>query len=159
MKIQDVARKHPAFDKPAGEAEYLIRTGQFVKAEIPTESAPIPNLQFAVREGRFAGIDYQYPDYIFFSCSTCGLKGTVERPSDGFRIRHCGVAQEIPSHIRQEYERRMANYKSRSRKPPQSKVDDRVTDPRILSHFGLKTKEQLVAQTRADIELASRGKK
>ena len=50
MKLQDVEKKFPPFDKPAGEAAYLISTGKFEKY-VPPYNAPVPDLKWFAQAG------------------------------------------------------------------------------------------------------------
>jgi hypothetical protein len=125
--IQDVSRKHSPFDKPDGEAEYLIRTGQFVRYEAKTfePPKPAPVLIWSVKEGaRIA--DYQHPPYLYAQCPACGNKWWTE-PSPtsagnshtSLKIYHCGQrAVMCPTAVAAEYLNRFAAWKARSKKQP-----------------------------------------
>ncbi len=147
--------------KASGEAAHvqndigraLIATG--LAAEIPSAiPKPFPDLQWAVREG--AGtIDFQNPPYIFFNCGGCKTKGCVENPSKSYVVHHCGLAEEIPSQIRKEYDDLMAAYRKRSRKQPKERISRAVESPAPLHNAGLKTSAELQSDLRQQMAEAA----
>jgi hypothetical protein len=143
--------------KETGELDHVSsEVGRFaIKTGVAEEVLPTPKASdvittnWVAKEGRYVSIDYQFPPHVAWSCGKCGQWQAGPNLNVA---RHCGVVDYIPSHIKSEYERLLADYKGRSRKKPQpAKVDSHTTDPRQLSYFGIKTKEQLALQMQADI--------
>jgi hypothetical protein len=148
-----------------GEVEHVSNeVGKFaVKTGLASEVIPTPKQepiilasQWAASEGRHASIDYQFPPFIVWSCGACGANSYVENPSEGFVGRHCGLAEPIPSHVREKYDELMKAYKFRSRKPPALTLDSKLVDRQLASVRGIKTREQLAIEMQADIELSKR---
>ncbi len=146
MKIQDIERKHPPFDKSAGEAAYFISTGKF--AAVQSAPKPAPNLTWGAQPGRFIQ-DYECPPLLVHSCSTCGTKGYTESQVGTAHktivVRHCGVAETCPEDVAAVYLRLFSQWKAKSRKLPKEKVSE--TSPVHHIHAaGLKTKAELIAE-------------
>ena len=112
MKLQDVGKNFPPFDKPAGEAAYLISTGKFEKYVQPY-NAPVPDLKWFAQAGD-AIEDVSYPPSICYSCGTCGSKGRISGPNAAAQVvRHCLVAESCPGPVAAEYARLRAAYLKR----------------------------------------------
>lgn len=105
MKIQDVESKFPPFDKPSGEAQYLISTGKFVAYQAPKPSSvrtPVES-QWHVKQGAQGGL---YPPYIFAQCPNCGSNTTYEGDSpEQLQLRHCRPVRvdRCPTDVAEQY--------------------------------------------------------
>ncbi len=154
MRIQDVAKKFPPFDKSAGEAAYLIQTGKF--AAVEQAPKPAPNLQWQAQQGRFIQ-DYECPPLVIFSCSTCGAKGYTESQTGTAHkttvVRHCGVVETCPDDVAAVYSRVFSQWKAKSKKLPKETVSSESPAHQVRA-FGLRTKQELIQDQR--LELAVR---
>jgi hypothetical protein len=109
MKLRDIEGRFPPFDKPAGEAAYLLSTNKFVKYETPY-NAPVPDLKWFAQAGD-AIEDVSYPPSICYSCGTCGSKGRISGPNAAAQIvRHCMVAESCPGPVAVQYAAMRAAY-------------------------------------------------
>ncbi len=146
MKIQDIEKKYPPFDKSAGEAAYLIATGKF--EAVQSTPKPAPNLQWNAQPGRFIQ-DYECPPLLIHSCATCGHRGytesTIGTAHSTTVVRHCGIAESCPDDVAEKYLRLFREWKSKSKKLPKETVS--ASTPRhLLARAGVKTKEELIAE-------------
>lgn len=109
MKLQDIEKKFPPFDKSAGEAAYLIGTGRFEKYNPPFQPKA-PDLQWHVQVGDQVD-DMQYPPCLGYKCGVCGSLGRISGPNATAQIvRHCLISESVPEHIAAEYTRVRAAY-------------------------------------------------
>jgi len=134
----------------------LIAAGLAVEVK-PTAEKSKPNLTFAAVRGPVDG-DYEYPPSINHYCTTCGLKGYAASQKgtahESAVVRHCGIFERPDEKVVAAYKELFNQWKSRSRKPQAPKVS--AHDTRFLGQFGMKTKEELMAEAQANLILAKR---
>ena len=154
MKLRDIEGRYPPFDKPAGEAAYLIETGRFVKY-VETQTPELyPVLVFAVKPGPRVD-DYEYPPFIHYSCGKCGMATMSSGPNAAAQfIRHCGVVDQVPTDIATKFDEMRDKYWARSKKkqPPQpgsNKAVDARRDQLVAQSLGYKPLEVLIAEVQA----------
>jgi hypothetical protein len=126
--------------------------------EVPAAHVPPKPLQtsWQASEGRYAGIDYQYPPYIYVNCGNCSQRQWVENVSPAFAFRHCGVTEKIPNTVLAPYEALVLAYKARSKKPfkePSLTLMEKPnaegltpTDRQLLAARGMKTRAELLQE-------------
>jgi len=155
MKLQDIEKKFPPFDKSAGEAAYLLSTKKFVRyVETPTPEQLIPTLVWAVKPGPRVD-DYEYPPYIHYSCGKCGMATMSSGPNAAAQlVRHCGIVETVPEHIAEKFREMRGKYWERSKKkqPPQpgsNKAVDARLDQLVADSLGYKPREVLIAELQA----------
>ena len=133
---------------PSGVGKAMIHAGlaEEVVAAAPKQT---PKTNWSASEGRYAGIDYQFPPFVHCTCSTCGQRQWVENPKS-FAFRHCGVAEQIPNTVLEDYERLLRAYQARSKKKkePALTVDTAVVDRQVMKANGIKTREELLLEHR-----------
>lgn len=120
MKIIDIAKKHPPFDKPDGEAAWLISQGGFVEYVEPTFNDPIkpaPILIWWVAAGVREG-DFIHPPALWYRCPACGNKGFtsshIGTAHKTAKVFHCGLKGVVcPDEVQQEYVREFAKWDAR----------------------------------------------
>jgi hypothetical protein len=176
MKLQDIEKKFPPFDKPAGEAAYLISTRRFEKYETPY-NPKTPDLQWHVQIGDRVD-DMQYPPSLGYKCGACGSLGRISGPNATAQIvRHCLIAESVPEHIAAEYTRLRAAYLKKyptkvkfNTAPAKRDKDGKLIfkDPRsaadiardnvVAAQLGLKSSEVLLAEAQQAAALAARMK-
>jgi hypothetical protein len=153
VKIQDAARKFPPFDVASGLAADMLTRG-YVKVDEPAPKRNPPDLKWTVRQGPHEG-DYQYAPMIYFSCSGCGTRGRQESSKGTahltINVRHCGLVEECPRHIANEYVKAFGAWKGRSLRKQVERVSKETPKSR-LSFFGLKSKEELIAEAVAVVQ-------
>jgi hypothetical protein len=163
MKLQDIEKKFPPFDKPSGEAAYLLDTGKFVQYVEPTLEIK-PNLVWAVKPGPRVE-DYEYPPFIRYGCTKCGQAAMVSGPNaTAQHVRHCGLVEPVPVHIAAQFKEMRGKYLARSkRKPVQEQLKfndptnpgkfgdakDQRRDQLIADSLGYKPREVLIAEVQA----------
>jgi hypothetical protein len=138
------------YNVPSGVGKAMIHAGlaEEVVAAAPKQT---PRTSWSASEGRHAGIDYQYPPFVYVNCSTCSQRQWVENVSPAFAFRHCGVVEKLPNTVLTQYQALLKAYKFRSRKAPQVALEQpdknglTPTDRRL----GAKTKQELIAETQA----------
>jgi hypothetical protein len=145
------------YNVPSGVGKAMIHAGM---AEEVVAAAPkqTPRTNWSASEGRFAGIDYQYPPFVSCYCSTCNQKQWVENVTAAFAFRHCGVVEKLPNTVMTQYEALLKAYKARSKKPfkePALTLMEKPnadgltpTDRALLAARGMKTREELLMQHR-----------
>jgi hypothetical protein len=126
MKIAYVASPDFPFDKSRPEAEAMIEAG-IAKPFVAVAPARVPDAKWAVNVW---ASDKQ--PYIAASCNACGNRVQFTGPTAHRtqQFRHCGVAENAPSHIQEEYVDRRANWKP---KPEAARTE--AVPFEVLSHF------------------------
>jgi hypothetical protein len=142
---------------PSGVGKAMIHAG-FAEEVVAAAPKQTPRTNWSANEGRYAGIDYQYPPFVYVNCSTCSQRQWVENVSPAFAFRHCGVVEKIPNTIQADYDRLVRAYKARSKKPfkePSLTLIEKpnaegltATDRQLLAARGMKTREELLMQHR-----------
>ena len=172
MKLQDIEKKFPPFDKPAGEAAYLLSTKKFVKYEMPY-NAPVPDLKWFAQPGDPID-DTQWPPFIGYSCGTCGSKGRFAGPNATAQVvRHCMVAETCPDTVSVEYSKLRTAHLARHKKKTEAaksirpkrdangfidprSATDIIRDNVIAAALGMKSPEVLRQEALKVAELAAR---
>jgi hypothetical protein len=133
------------YNVPSGVGKAMIHAGM---AEEVLAAAPkqTPRTNWSANEGRYAGIDYQYPPYVYVNCSTCAQRQWVENVSPAFAFRHCGVVEKIPNTVLAQYQALLKAYKFRSRKAPTLTVDTATVDRLVMAARGIKTRDELLQE-------------
>jgi hypothetical protein len=161
MKIQDKLKKHPPFDVASGLAAALISSGTHEQVITTVERKP-PSTQWAAVRGNISG-DYEEQPFIYHYCATCGSCASWSGPTvfKTQRARHCGVVEVPPQDVVEKYVElwNTREKKKRRSKPITISSSNVVTNPLILGHFGIKSREQLILQMRSDARLAELAKK
>jgi hypothetical protein len=155
MKLQDIEKKFPPFDKPSGEAAYLLETGKFIRYQEPTTPETKPNLQWAAKRGARVD-DYEYPPSVYYNCSKCGSKGEISGPNTtAHLVRHCGLVEPVPAEVAARFKKLRENYLSRSKKknlmpvPGGNLALDKQRDAAVAKALGYKPREILIAESMA----------
>jgi hypothetical protein len=149
VKIQDPLKQHPPFDIAVGQWPIYSEKG-YIEIKPAQSVRPAGQLNWWVADGPIVG-DYQYAPMLRFSCGECKTKGEVESPRgtahQTTKVFHCGLhGQTCPANVAADYERKFAAWKARSKKPPVEKVSPH-TPAYLVSKLGLKSREQLIAET------------
>lgn len=107
IKLKDGKVEH--VENVTGRA--LIAAG--LASEVVAEKLKlVPNLQFAARKGQVIG-DFRHKPYLYFYCSTCGVKGTTDGPNTlSHEVRHCGVVEKCPPEVAKTYSAFRAGWES-----------------------------------------------
>jgi hypothetical protein len=147
MKIQMKNGLVRDVDRTVGE---VLIASELATEVVKVAATEVHNIVWSARPGPRVE-DYEYPPRIAWKCS-CGelgytesFKGTAHEVS----FHHRGTAVRCSPDVAETYIRLYAKWRSKSKKPlpPETpRASTAVTDRRILSNFGLKTKEELLAE-------------
>jgi len=149
MLLRNKATKEE-YNVPSGVGKAMIHAG-LAEEVVPAAPKQTPRTNWSAGEGRYSGIDYQYPPFVYVVCSTCNQKHWVENATTAFAFRHCGVAEKIPNTVLENYERLLRAYKARSKRPlkePALTVDPAIVDRHVMAARGIKTREELLLEHR-----------
>lgn len=118
MKIAYVASPDFPFDKPRPEAEAMIKAG------IAKPWVEVPSVRVPVSFWGVGNRDVDNQPYISASCNNCGNKVQFTGPTAHRtqQFRHCGVAENAPEHLQEEYLRRREIWKRPATKPVVTEV-------------------------------------
>ena len=140
---------------PSGVGKAMIHAG-FAEEVVVAAPKQTPRTNWSANEGRYAGIDYQYPPFVYVNCSTCSQRQWVENVSPAFAFRHCGVVEKIPNTVLTQYQALLQAYKTRSKKPfkePSLTLIEKpnaegltATDRQLLAARGMKTRSELLQE-------------
>ena len=88
---------------PSGIGKAMIHAG-LAEEVIPVVAARTPSTTWKALQGPVLG-DYQYPPVIYFSCSSCGNRGSFEGPTahETQVFRHCHDAEKTPKAVAAQY--------------------------------------------------------
>jgi hypothetical protein len=128
MKIAYIASPNFPFHKPRPEAEAMIQAG-IAQPFVEAAPARLPDAKWAVS---VRSIDKQ--PYIAASCSSCGNRVQFTGPTAHRtqQFRHCGVSENAPEHIQEQYVEQRANWKP---KPSPESARTEAVPFEVLSHF------------------------
>ena len=118
MKLVYPSSPNLPFDKSRQEGQAMIAAG-IAKPWVAVAPARIPDSKWAVNVW---SIDKQ--PYIAASCGSCGNKVQFSGPTAHRtqQFRHCGVAENAPEHIQEEYVDRRSNWRKRTPEPVVAEV-------------------------------------
>jgi hypothetical protein len=103
MLIKNLDGKSEPYHVAQGVGQALIAAG-VAELHTPFEPAKLPNTTWKATEG-YRGPDHVEAPVIHYSCSSCGIRGTMSGPSceKTQKFHHCGVAESVPEDVQRQF--------------------------------------------------------